>query len=43
MFQEDSRGSTNSSFAGAGSGTGAGAGASPSGTAQISDINQPGL
>ena len=41
MFQEDSRGSTNSSFAGAGSG--AGAGASPSGTAQISDINQPGL
>ena len=43
MFQEDSRGSTNSSFAGVGSGTGAGAGASPSGTAQISDINQPGL
>ena len=33
MFEEDSRGNTNSSLAGAG--------ASPSGTAQILDLNQP--
>jgi len=37
MFEEDSRGNTNSSLVGAG----AGARASPWGTAQISHLNQP--